>query len=61
MTIEEAQTLDDYIAAYKQHFGRSPVLSDGKGTDFDLMDDIADAIRKNEPLDKNPDPISAAL
>lgn len=61
MTIEEAETLDDFIAVYKRHFGKRPILSEGKGTDFDLIDDITNAIRTNQPLDRNPDPVDAKL
>tara|TARA_Y100000114_G_scaffold95140_1_gene88478 strand:- start:368 stop:553 length:186 start_codon:yes stop_codon:yes gene_type:complete len=56
MKLEEAITLDDYKKVYREKFGKNPKLWEGFGTDDMLIDDIIDAIKKNEPLDVDPNP-----
>ena len=56
MTLDEAVTLDDYKKVYRKKFGKIPKLWNGFGTDKMLIDDIVDAIKKNEPLDVDPNP-----
>ena len=59
MTIDEAETEEDFIAAYVKHFGRKPVVSGGKG--YPIIDQIIIAVSDNIPIEEDMPPETALL
>ena len=50
MTIDEAQTEEDFIAAYVEVFGQKPKVSGGKG--YPIIDQIIVAISDGIPINE---------
>jgi hypothetical protein len=59
MTIDEAETEEDFIEAYVKVFGETPVVSGGKG--YPIIDQIIVAISDGIPINEQMPPDTALL
>lgn len=50
MTLEEAESVQDFINIYKQKFGIEPPNMDGKGSADKKIDKIIVAVTNNVPI-----------